>query len=34
MPRAGLTTDRVVAEAADLADETGFEAVPGSPGAA
>ncbi|MEV8125992.1 WHG domain-containing protein [Streptomyces sp. NPDC085944] len=27
MPRAGLTTDRVVAEAADLADETGFEAV-------
>lgn len=27
MPRAGLTTDRVVAAAADLADETGFEAV-------
>ncbi|MET7809231.1 TetR-like C-terminal domain-containing protein [Streptomyces sp. NPDC005395] len=27
MPRAGLTTDRVVAAAADLADETGFGAV-------
>lgn len=27
MPRAGLTTDRVVAAAADLADETGFENV-------
>ncbi|MER6325104.1 MULTISPECIES: TetR-like C-terminal domain-containing protein [Streptomyces] len=27
MPRVGLTTDRVVAAAADLADETGFEAV-------
>lgn len=27
MPRAGLTTDRVVAAAADLADETGFESV-------
>ncbi|TDT39806.1 TetR family transcriptional regulator [Streptomyces sp. BK208] len=27
MPRAGLTTDRVVAAAADLADEDGFENV-------
>ncbi|MEJ1197329.1 MULTISPECIES: TetR-like C-terminal domain-containing protein [unclassified Streptomyces] len=27
MPRAGLTTDRVVAAAADLADATGFESV-------
>ncbi len=27
MPRAGLTTDRVVAAAADLADEKGFESV-------
>ncbi|WP_399891253.1 TetR-like C-terminal domain-containing protein [Streptomyces sp. BBFR51] len=27
MPRVGLTTARVVAAAADLADETGFEAV-------
>lgn len=27
MPRAGLTTDRVVAAAADLADEVGFERV-------
>ncbi|WP_031035323.1 TetR/AcrR family transcriptional regulator [Streptomyces sp. NRRL F-5650] len=27
MPRAGLTTDRVVTAAADLADETGFETV-------
>ncbi|MFD6738505.1 TetR-like C-terminal domain-containing protein [Streptomyces anthocyanicus] len=27
MPRVGLTTDRVVAAAADLADETGFESV-------
>ncbi|MFE5394377.1 TetR-like C-terminal domain-containing protein [Streptomyces sp. NPDC056568] len=27
MPRAGLTTDRVVAAAADLADRTGFENV-------
>ncbi|WP_217142098.1 TetR-like C-terminal domain-containing protein [Streptomyces sp. AC627_RSS907] len=27
MPRAGLTTDRVVAAAADLADRTGFESV-------
>ena len=27
MPRAGLTTDRVVAAAADLADASGFEAV-------
>ncbi|WP_217167429.1 TetR-like C-terminal domain-containing protein [Streptomyces sp. AC512_CC834] len=27
MPRLGLTTERVVAAAADLADETGFEAV-------
>ncbi|GAA2565971.1 MULTISPECIES: TetR/AcrR family transcriptional regulator [Streptomyces] len=27
MPRVGLTTDRVVAAAADLADEAGFEAV-------
>ncbi|MFF3331034.1 TetR-like C-terminal domain-containing protein [Streptomyces sp. NPDC002888] len=27
MPRAGLTTDRVVAAAADLADEVGFENV-------
>ncbi|MFE9771871.1 TetR/AcrR family transcriptional regulator [Streptomyces sp. NPDC005931] len=27
MPRAGLTTDRVVAAAADLADEAGFENV-------
>ncbi|MFC7896519.1 TetR/AcrR family transcriptional regulator [Streptomyces sp. NPDC057381] len=27
MPRAGLTTDRVVAAAADLADATGFENV-------
>ncbi|WP_318214952.1 TetR-like C-terminal domain-containing protein [Streptomyces sp. SCL15-6] len=27
MPRAGLTTERVVAAAADLADEAGFESV-------
>ncbi|CAL9634081.1 hypothetical protein SUDANB140_06166 [Streptomyces sp. enrichment culture] len=27
MPRVGLTTDRVVAAAADLADEAGFESV-------
>jgi AcrR family transcriptional regulator len=27
MPRAGLTTERVVTAAADLADEVGFEAV-------
>ena len=27
MPRAGLTTDRVIAAAADLADATGFESV-------